>query len=70
MELIMFLGSKLVDRVKINASKLNMPGYIEALRMNLEEKNEDIIDLSNEEPHFFIESVPSSMNRPVQSYKN
>jgi hypothetical protein len=31
--------------------------------MDMEVKNEEIIDLSNEEPEFFIDTVPSSMNR-------
>ena len=62
MDLKMFLGNKLIDAVKINAYQLNVPGYVEVLKMEMEEKNEDVLDLSNEEPRFFIEPVPSSMN--------
>ena len=62
MDLKMFIGNKLIDAMQINTLQLNMPGYIENLKMEMEEKNEDIIDLSNEEPQFFIETIPSSMN--------
>jgi hypothetical protein len=62
MNLKMFLGNELIDAVKINAYQLTVPGYIEVLKMEMEEKNEEILDLSNEEPKFFIDSVASSMN--------
>lgn len=62
MQLKMFIAGKLVDATEINAMKLHIPGYIHSLRMEMEETNEDIIDLSHEEPEFFIETVPSSMN--------
>lgn len=62
MELKMFLGGQLVDSVKFHAHQLNQPGHIEALKMEMEEKNEDILDLSEEKPQFFIETVPSLMN--------
>lgn len=58
----MFLGEQLVDAVKFPAHQLNQPGHIEALKMQMEEENEDILDLSEEQPQFFIETVPSSMN--------
>jgi len=63
MDLKMFIGNELIDTVNINATQLNKPGYVEFLKMEMEEKNEDIIDLSNEEPQFFIDTVPSSMNK-------
>ena len=59
----MFIGNELVDAVTINPSRLHMPGYIQSLRMEMEENNEDIIDLGNEEPKFYIDTVPSSMNK-------
>jgi hypothetical protein len=62
MQLKMFIGGIQVDATEINSLKLGSPGYIHSLRMDMEEKNEDIIDLSNEEPEFFIDTVPSSMN--------
>jgi hypothetical protein len=63
MELKMFIGDKLIDVIAINATKLNLPGYVHSLRMDMEEKNEAIIDLSEEEPKFFIDKVPSAMNK-------
>jgi hypothetical protein len=62
MDLKMYLKNELIDSVKINSTQLNKPGYIGFLKSEMEEKNEDIIDLSNEEPQFFIETIPSSMN--------
>lgn len=62
MDLKMFLGNKLVDTTKINIHLFNTPGYIEHLKIDMKDKNDDIIDLSNEEPRFFIEPVPSLMN--------
>lgn len=59
----MFIGNKLIDEMKINAAQLNRPGYIQTLKMEMEDRNEDIIDLSKEEPQFFIDAVPSAMNR-------
>lgn len=58
----MFLNNQLVDTIRVNTLKLHVPGYIESLKMEMEDKNEDIIDLTNEEPQFFIENVPSAMN--------
>lgn len=63
MDLKMFIGNELIDAVKLNALQLSKPGYVEFLKMEMEEKNEDIIDLSSEEPQFFIDTVPSCMNR-------
>jgi hypothetical protein len=63
MDLKMFIGKELIDEMKVTAAQFNRPGCIQSLRMDMEEKNEDIIDLSNEEPEFFIDAVPSSMNR-------
>lgn len=62
MDLRMYLKNELVDSAKINPTQLNKPGYVDFLRSEMKEKNEDIIDLSDEEPQFFIETIPSSMN--------
>jgi hypothetical protein len=63
MDLKMFIGNDLIDFIKISTAQFNKPGYIQFLKMEMEDKHEDIIDLSNEEPQFFIDAVPSSMNR-------
>ena len=70
MELKMFLGEELVDSRRINALKLNTPGYIGLLRIEMEEENESIIDLSNEEPQFFLDNVPSQMNNLKKLFRN
>jgi hypothetical protein len=61
-DLKMFIGNRLVDAIKITSTQLHKAGCIEHLKMEMEERNEDIIDLSNEEPEFFIDTVPSAMN--------
>ena len=66
----MFLGEELVDSRRINALKLNTPGYISLLRIEMEEENESIIDLSNEEPQFFLDNVPSQMNNFKKLFRN
>jgi hypothetical protein len=63
MELQMFIGQHLVDSLPLNLSQMNNPGYIHCLKNELEEKNEDIIDLSVEKPVFFIDSIPSRLNK-------
>lgn len=62
MDLKMFLGNRLIDAVKVHAHQLNKPGFIQGLKIEMEERNEDILDLSKEEPIFVIDTVPSSMN--------
>lgn len=69
MDLKMFIGNELIDVIPINSACLHMPGYIQFLKMDMEEKHEDIIDLSNEDPKFFIDAVPSSMNRSERSLR-
>ena len=62
MELKMFIGDHCIDTIPINISKLNLPGYIQYLKTELEEKHKDILDLNEEDPKFFIDTVPSGMN--------
>jgi hypothetical protein len=63
MELQMFIGQHLVDSIPLNLLQMNNPGYIHSIKNELEEKNEDIIDLSVEKPVFFIDSIPSRLNK-------
>jgi hypothetical protein len=70
MDLKMFLGNECIDSRKINAMKLNTPGYIDSLRFEMEERNEGIIDLSNEEPTFYIDTIPSAMNVHKRLFRN
>lgn len=62
MELQMFLNGKLVDAVIINASHLRV---LHALQQKMEDKHSDMLDLSNEEPQFYIEGISSKMNTPI-----
>lgn len=70
MNLKMYIGDKLIDMETINLSQLNAPGYIASIRAQMEENYEDIIDLSKEEPKFFIDEVPSRMNAFDTAFKN
>ena len=65
MNLKMYLGNNLIDVVNFEKNIKISTGYIETIKMNLEEKHEDIIDLTEEEPVYFIDNVPSSMNRSL-----
>lgn len=62
MELKMFLEEKLIDVVKIDAFKLNSPGYINSMKEKLKDDNEDILELTQEKPQFFIDHFPSTLN--------
>lgn len=70
MKLDMFLDNKLIDSMVINIARFNEPGYIDGLRLEMEEKHEDVLDLSTEEAQFFIDSVPSSMNANERRLSN
>jgi hypothetical protein len=63
MDLKMFIGPQLIDVININQYQFDKPGYIQFLKTEMEEKNADIIDLRKEKPDFFIDNVPSSMNK-------
>ena len=56
MHLHMYINDVLIDSVEINASLLNK---VNLLKQQLEEKHNDIIDLSNDEPEFYIDGLPS-----------
>lgn len=59
----MFIKGQLIDSKIINERLLSSPAYIYRLQMELEEEHGEIIDLSNEDPEFYIYHIPSSMNR-------
>lgn len=62
MKLNMVIAGKLVDSTAVTEFQLHNPGYVLALKNQMEEDNADIIDLSKEKPSFFIDEVPSRMN--------
>ncbi|HEY0580188.1 MAG TPA: hypothetical protein VGC75_05725 [Candidatus Nitrosocosmicus sp.] len=57
----MYINEVLIDSVEINISLLNK---LNLLKQQLEEKHIDIIDLSNDEPEFYIDGLPSRVNMP------
>jgi hypothetical protein len=61
MHLHMYINDVLIDSVEINASLLNK---LNLLKQQLEEKHNDIIDLSNDEPEFYIDGLPSRVIMP------
>jgi len=66
----MFMAGELIDVVQIDLYKINSAGYINSLKIQLEENNAELIDLSEEEPQFFIEPVASAMNNRNHFLKN
>ena len=61
MELKMYLAGALIDSEPISDVHMNMPGYLGTLKNKLEEKHEGILDSSESEPEFYLDSIPSSM---------
>jgi hypothetical protein len=62
MQLIMYVDGKPMDSIPVSIDELQSIGHFEMLKIKLEEKNEDIINLSQHEPQFFIDTLPSRMN--------
>ena len=65
----MFLKGEEIDALPIPFYKPVSSGMITSLKQELEERNEDIIDLSGEEPQFAIDHVPSRLNFLVEMGK-
>jgi hypothetical protein len=62
MKLKMFIAGVLVDSASVNILQLKNEDYILRLKSRMEDENADIIDLTDEEPSFYIDEVPSRMN--------
>ena len=62
MELKMFIAGHLVATLPVDAFRLHVPGYINHLCEEMQEDHDDLIDLSKEQPQFFIDTLPSRMN--------
>ena len=54
----MIVGNKLVDLRYFPDRNLAIEGYIEGLKHDMIEQNEDMIDGSKEQPEFRFESFP------------
>lgn len=59
MELIMYVNGELLDSVHINAYQLQ---NLHSLRQQLEDKHSELLDLTDADPEFFIDGVPSRFN--------
>ena len=55
----MIVGSKVVDFRQFPDKNLLVEGYLEGLKNDMIEQNEDIMDLSEEQPEFRVEPFPA-----------
>jgi hypothetical protein len=55
----MMVGNKLVDFRQFPDMNLLVEGYLEGLKNDMIEQNEDIMDLSQEQPEFKLEPFPA-----------
>jgi hypothetical protein len=63
MKLGMYLDKTLVDAVQVDHKKIAIAGYIESIVEELKQKHESLLTSNKQSPQFFIEGVPSSMNK-------
>lgn len=63
MELKMELDHKLIDSVSISFEKILIPGYLENVKLELEDKHAALIKEAKTPPIFYVDHVPSSMNK-------
>jgi hypothetical protein len=63
MKLGMYLDKTLVDAVQVDHKKIAIAGYIESIVEELKQKHQALLASNNQSLQFFIEGVPSSMNR-------
>jgi len=62
MYLKMYIGKELIENIPILTKDQYLNGHLQQLKQELEEKHEDIIDLSRQEPEYVIDGIPSRMN--------
>jgi hypothetical protein len=55
----MMVGNKLVDIRQFPDRNIFIEGYLEGMKNDMIEQNEDIMDLSQEQPEFKLEPFPS-----------
>jgi hypothetical protein len=63
MKLNMVIGNKVIDFITISPSKLGNREHIAGLRNQLEERNKELIEKQVYQPVFFIDGVPSKLNK-------
>ena len=54
----MIVGNKLIDQRQFPDKNLSIEGYVEGLKNDMIEQNEDILDLTKEKPEFKFEAFP------------
>lgn len=57
MNLQLFVKGKLIASMPINASYVNYPPYLPALKLELQKKHQQIIEQEKAEPAFYITST-------------
>jgi hypothetical protein len=59
MELKMYLDGQLIDSALIHTHHFS---FIYSLKQKMEDKHSDILDLTESDPEFYIDGVPSRIN--------
>lgn len=60
MELNMYLDDKLIDAIPVQLEQICIPGFLEGLKKQLEEKHQDLLASTSAKAVFFVDHVPSS----------
>ncbi len=63
MKLKMYIGETLVAAIALHPNKIKKPGFIDDLVRSLKEKHEHEIEKNFKNAVFFIDNVPSAMNK-------
>ena len=62
MELKMFLGNDYLDSMPLDFTKVSIPGYLGALKRQLEKKYAELIASSGTKPEYFVDNSVRVMN--------
>jgi hypothetical protein len=54
----LIVGNKIIELRQFPDKNLSIEGYIEGLKKDMIEQNEDVIDLTSEKPEFEFEVFP------------
>ena len=63
--LTLTLNGKIIEQRFVRPEHIRMEGYLEGLQKDMEEKYEDIIDLSRQKPKFYLEPGPAVKKNPL-----
>lgn len=59
MIITLYLGNEIVESRFIPQKNLSIDGYLEGLKNDMMEQNEEIMDLSHEKPVIVVENLPA-----------